>query len=216
MEETAKAITKKWHNNQWYSIKRRSLAIYARTAGFDLSMYEDYSKEVQAELRKRAVTAAMGDLESECEDRNFPVGDIKRGVYIISLSNPFAIQYEKHRSQVIYIGRGNIMGRVKSHFQLKLFDFMLSLNGAEFDFHFANPTSKGPDPAKTCVQIEHLMLDYFFNQYGSFPILNKNAGHKANRKTPTDWWKEHLKAFGPRAKWALKPTKHGEFPALDS
>ena len=91
MEETAKVITKKWQSNQWYSIKRRSLAIYAREAGFDLSMYEDYSKEVQAELRKRAVSAAMWDIESECDDHDFPVATIKRGVYIISLSNPFAI-----------------------------------------------------------------------------------------------------------------------------
>ena len=108
------------------------------------------------------------------------------------------------------------MGRVKSHFQLKLFDFMFSLNGAEFDFHFAKPTSKGPGAANACVHIGHLMLDYFVNQYGNFPILNKNAGQELLRKTPTDWWKKHLMANGPRAKWALHPTKNGDFPALDT
>ena len=39
--------------NHWYPVKNQSLAIYARDAGFDLAMYDEYSPQVQLELLLR-------------------------------------------------------------------------------------------------------------------------------------------------------------------
>ncbi|MDQ0068491.1 hypothetical protein J2W34_000265 [Variovorax boronicumulans] len=206
-------------NNHWYAVKNQSLAIYSRSAGFDLAMYETYDQRVKAELRKRAVEQALIAIQLACSDQKFDVASIKKGVYVIALSNPLSIGYRYKRSQVIYIGRGNILGRIKSHFEKKLFDFMLSLSGADFDFYFARPARAGT--ANYFKHAEHLMLDYFTNQYGGiddkrrFPILNKNAGNNQYFSEGSDWWKKPLKAIGHRPLWELWPTNFGDFPPLD-
>ena len=209
----------KMKNNIWYAVKNQSLAVYARNAGFDLAVYHDYSEEVQMELRKRAVKEALHAIKSACDDKGLDIASIKNGIYVITLSNPLSIQYRTGRSQVIYIGIGNIMGRVKTHFDKKLFDFMLGLAGADFDFYFARPALSGT--ATYFKHVEHLMLEYFSEQYGGmddrrrFPILNKNAGNNRKFSGGTDWWKKSLKASGKRPLWELKPTDFSDFAPLD-
>jgi hypothetical protein len=211
---------KKIKTNIWYPVKNQSLAIYARDAGFDLAMYDKYKNQVQLELRARAVTVAMKAIELAClEKHGFTLSAVKTGIYVISLSNPLSIQYKKRRSQVIYIGRGNIYGRIKSHFEHKLFDFMLGLSGADFDFHFSRPALAGtPDYFK---HVEHSMLEYFSETYEGmdtkrrFPILNINAGTFKGYSGGTEWWKKPLKAVGKRPLWELKPTDFSDFAPLD-
>ncbi len=206
-------------NNHWYSVRNQSLAIYARDAGFDLAMYHDYSEHVQNELRQRAVKEALYSIRSACDDDDCNISNITKGNYVISLANPLSIRYRNGRSQVIYIGSGNIMVRIKKHFDYKLFDFMLSLAGANFDFYFARPSLR--HTSTYYKHVEHLMLEYFSEQYGGmddkrrFPILNKNAG--INKKFPggTNWWKKPLKASGKRPLWELNPTNFSDFPPLD-
>jgi hypothetical protein len=207
-------------NNHWYPVKNQSLAIYARRAGFDLGMYNEYSKDVQFELRARTVTEAMKSIEQACwEEHRFDLTCVKTGIYVISLSNPLSIQYRKRRSQVIYIGRGNIFGRIKSHFENKLFDFMLGLSGADFDFHFSRPALQGT--GKYFEHVEHLMLEYFSDIYAGmddkrrFPILNKNAGTFKGYIGGEEWWKKPLKASGKRPLWEIKPTDFSDFKPLD-
>ncbi|MGC2423327.1 MAG: hypothetical protein WA666_03120 [Nitrospirota bacterium] len=207
--------------NHWYVVKEQSLAVYARNAGFDLAVYEDYSTAVQAELKKRAVKEALYEIEVACEDQGFDIYSIKNGVYVISLSNPLSIQYGIRRSQVIYIGIGNTMNRIESHYNNSLFDFMKSLSGANFDFQFAHPALKGP--SKTYYKhVEYMMLEYFREQYCGddncmrYPILNKNAGSDKEFPGGTDWWKKPLKAYGKRPLWELKPTAFSDFAPLDN
>ena len=205
--------------NNWYSVKNQSLAVYARYAGFDLAVYHEYSKEVQKELRSRAVKEALFAIESACEEMKLKIGEITNGVYVISLSNPLSIQYRNGRSQVIYIGIGNIMERIKSHFDNKLFDFMLGLSGADFDFYFARPALSGT--ADYYKHVEHLMLEFFSKKYGGmdekrrFPILNKNAGNNKEFMGGSEWWKTPLKASGKKPQWELKPTDFSDFAPLD-
>jgi hypothetical protein len=211
---------KKIEKNHWYAVNGQSLAVYARQAGFDLAIYDDYGPEVRAELRKRSVKAAMQAIELACwEIHGFDITAINRGIYVISLSNPLSIQYRSKRSQVIYVGRGKIMGRVKSHFENKLFDFMLGLSGANFDFHFSHASR--PGTANYFKHVEHQMLEYFCEQYGGmddvrrYPILNKNAGNDKGYAEGSDWWKKPLKAQGRRPTWELKPTDFSDFRPLD-
>ncbi len=206
-------------NNHWYSVKGQSLAVYTRYAGFDLAMYGDYSEQVQAELRKCAVKEALHAIKTACKDQDFDIDAVEDGIYVISLSNPLSIGYRTGRSQVIYIGMGNILRRIKAHFNYKLFDFMFDLAGADFDFYFARPALQRTSTYYK--HVENLMLEYFSEQYGGmdetrrFPILNKNAGSNKQFKGGTEWWKKPLKASGKRPLWELKPTDFSDFAPLD-
>lgn len=201
--------------NKWVAIRDQSLAVYTRNAGFDLSVYDHYSDTVKAELRKKAIDEALFGISNAITEilDGFDIYSVTKGVYVITISNPLSIGYEKGRSQVIYIGLGNIMGRTKSHFQGKLFDFMQSLSGANFGFSFAKPELDGhPDYYK---HVEWQMLDHFKKSYGRYPLFNKNAGSKKVVEGGTDWWKSPLKNSGKRPKWCISPTEHSDFGTLD-
>src|SRR5690349_15723275 len=124
--------------NHWYHVPTQSLAVYTRKAGFDLALYEQYDENVRLELRRCALDEAWRAIWWYCHDKyDLDLGDVVNGVYVISLTNPLSIKYQNGRSRVIYIGRGNILDRIRAHFDKKLFDFMLGLSGADFEFHFA-------------------------------------------------------------------------------
>lgn len=205
--------------NHWYKVKHQSLAVYARDAGFDLAIYNQYSDSVKEELRRRSVTEAIYAIASECEEQGCKISAIRRGVYVISLSYPLSIRYERGRSQVIYIGRGNIIGRIKAHFNEQLFEFMHSLSGADFDFSFANPARQNsPSYYK---HVEHLMLEYFAERFGGsgkrrFPILNRYAGTDRHLPSGNEWWKMPLTAPRKGPLWELRPTDFSDFRPLDN
>lgn len=208
--------TDKLKPNHWYKIGRQSLAVYARNAGFDLAIYDEYSAAIQREIRKKTVQEAMCSIEQSCRQQGFELSEIDKGVYVISLANPLSIQYPSGRSQVIYVGRGNIYNRVKSHFEHKLFDFMLSVAGADFDFYFARPTRAGT--ADYFHHVEHTMLNWFSSQYRDenekvrWPLMNKISGAKKNYAPDLkEWWKKPLKASGKTPLWEMKPTNFNAF-----
>lgn len=200
--------------NHWYSLRRQSLAAYARIAGFDLSVFSDYSPKVRAELRKKTIREAMLMIKWTLSEQGFDLSAAKKGVYAISLSSPLSIQYPKRHCQVLYVGRGNIETRLKSHFEHKLFDLMLSLSGADFDFDFAVPARAGT--ALYFHEVEYQMLKWFDTNYGEptkicRPLLNKINGHQKNFTPDTGWWKKPLKTAGVKPLWELAPTKFNNF-----
>ena len=112
------------------------------------------------------------------------------------------------------------MGRIKTHFNEELFEFMYSLSGANFDFRFANPARQNsPSYYK---HVEHLMLEYFANTFGGidekrrFPILNKYAGTNKRLSSGDEWWKTPLRAPRKGPLWELQPTSHSDFRPLDN
>jgi hypothetical protein len=110
------------------------------------------------------------------------------------------------------------MGRIKAHFDHSLFDFMQSLSGANFDFHFAHPGRRGC--ADYYKHVEWQMLEYFKRNYGGlsenqpYPILNKNAGSKRKIDDQTLWWTKPLKNNGKTPRWAMSPTPKSDFVRL--
>jgi len=204
--------------NNWVKITNQSLASYTREAGFDLTVYDDYSPTTQKELRKAAIKNAIYGIEYAFEERGIDIKSIKTGVYVISLSDPFTVKYRNGCSPVIYVGIGNLMGRIKNHFENSLFDFMQSLSGTNFDFHFSLPQMDGqPEYYK---HVEWRILEYFSARFGGngnvvYPLLNKNAGSKRPLSDTSLWWSKPLKNSGRKPRWIIEATKSSAFARLD-
>jgi len=201
--------------NTWFTIRKQSLAVAARDAGFDLAIYEQYSEEVKTELRKRTIKSIMRQIAYAFEElTESDLSDLTQGVYVISLSPPLTITYEKKNSEIIYIGLGKVISRIDSHFGKSLFDFMQSLSGADFDFKFARPhLSYHKDYYK---HVEFRMLEYFRTSVGSLPLLNSNAGSDRKISSDDEWWATPLKGAGKKPRWALTALKGSGFQGLDS
>jgi hypothetical protein len=190
----------------WTSVKKQSLALAAREAGYDLTMFQDYPKAVQETLRFHAIKNVLDNLCSSFEDiTGKSLYEIKQGVYIICLSDPFTIQYGSKTSNIVYIGRGSISTRLKSHFYNSLFDVMMSLAGSDFDFYLAEP--KDDNEHGYFKQLEHDLLAYFRRRIGDgkYPLLNKYAGTDVGLRFG-EGWNKPLKASGKRPTWAIAPT----------
>ncbi|MCX5513003.1 hypothetical protein C3941_02030 [Kaistia algarum] len=200
---------------EWYSkIRNQSLALAVREAGFDLTMFEEYSPATQKEIRKRAVKIVIRNIAADFESvTNRELSEIRRGVYVICISNPFTISYEKGCSEIIYIGMGNIASRIESYFNNSLFDFMMSVAGANFDFYLTEP--KGSTDDLYYKHIEYMLLDKFQSKYGSYPLLNTNAGSRKEFEGAGKGWDKPLKGSGKKPYWEIRPTKHSDFANLD-
>ena len=203
--------------NKWWKLRNQNLAVYCRNAGFDLAIFDQYSTPVQEELKKRTIKEAVEGIKSDfMNESGFQLTDIKKGVYVISVSTPFSVLYNNNsHSQVIYIGMGNIIGRIDSHLKGSLFKFMQSLSGANFDFHFANPHFESND--NYYKHVEYLMINYFEQKFGGKrPLLNSNAGSDKAIEDDNPWWTRPLKNAGARPQWHINPTdKNKDFGFLD-
>ena len=204
--------------NTWIKIRNQSLARYTREAGYDLTVFNEYSETTRKELKKAAISNAIYGIKYAFEEQDIDISSVNKGVYAIALSAPFTLQYSMAASPIIYIGMGNLMGRIKSHFENSLFDFMQSLSGTNFDFHFSLPKLDGhPDYYK---HVEWQMLEGFSKKYGGngvglYPILNKNAGSKRQIDDKNNWWFKPLKNSGSTPRWKLEPTDKSQFARLE-
>ena len=204
--------------NVWYKIANQNLAVFLRDAGFDITVFSGYSAAVQAEARRRSIKNAIDSIRDGFEDQTDQrLSDIKRGVYVIRLGSGMSIGYQKGNSAVLYIGQGNIENRIKGHYEGKLFDFMLSLNGANFDFFLCEPWKshyRGKDFHK---QVEHQMIADFVQNYAGiserycFPLMNKIAGSDKKIDIEENWWRSPLKRSGTKTNWILSPGPNSEF-----
>jgi len=198
----------------WWKLKDQSLALAAREAGFDLAMFSEYTVAVKAALKSATIKNAMDNILEDFEwQYSRRLETIKQGVYVICLSDPFTIKYEGGCSNIIYIGRGNISGRLKSHFEQSLFEVMMGLAGANFSFYLSEP--KDIDGEGYFKQLEHDLLASFRKGIGGgkFPLLNKNAGSDQRLKLGRGWNKP-LKASGKKPTWAIAPTGKKPIKAL--
>jgi hypothetical protein len=197
---------KKMKKVNWWKLKDQSLGLAAREAGYDLAMYPEYPPSVRALLKAAAIKNVMATILDDFGWQfGRELGTIKQGVYVICLANPFTIKYGQTTSDIVYIGRGNICGRLKSHFENSLFDVMMSLAGSNFTFHLSEPIDKAGEGYFK--QLEFDLLENFRQKIGDgkYPILNKNAGSDQNLKLG-EGWNKPLKGAGKKPTWAIEPT----------
>ena len=217
--------------NVWVWVRHQSLATAAREAGFDLAMFEQYSKDTQKELRKKSVRYVTRNIAEAYEkETGNDLEQVGYGVYVIRLASPFIVNYADSQcedggadgstSQIIYIGRGDVLGRLHSHFEKKLFDFMQSLSGAEFDIQILNPDS--PHVSKTDLhkQIEHDLLKAFSEKVTckpkGFPLLNKKRGDDVGVTYCGEKWDHPLRKRDRRKiEWTITPTENWRSFNLD-
>lgn len=199
----------------WYpKIRNQSLALAVREAGFDLTMFDQYAEETQIEIRKRAIKIVLRNISTEfLNTTEKELKDVRQGVYVICVSNPFTIGYEKGNSEIIYIGIGKIASRLESHFNNSLFDFMMSVAGANFDFYLTEP--KGSPGDLYYKHIEYELLNKFWEKHGSYPLLNTNAGSQKEFDGAGKGWDKPLKGSGKKPIWEIRATKHCDFKKLD-
>jgi len=200
---------------EWMLLRDQSLALAAREAGYDLTMFDDYSPETQEQLRKAAIKISMRNLDWEFEENTGrALSSIKCGLYVISISSPFTIQYDDACSEIIYVGIGNVRNRIESHFNNSLFDFMMSVAGANFDFKICEP--KHDSEESYYKHMEYMLLEKFSQKIGGgkYPLLNKKAGSNKLIEEMAKGWDRPLKASGKKPIWQLEPTRHWEFTKL--
>ena len=204
--------------NTWFRIGNQNLAVFMRDAGFDLAVFDQYSPEVQKAARKAAISEAMWSLEGEFEDQtDCELKDIEKGIYVISLADGLSVKYRKKHSPVIYIGIGKIHGRIKSHYEKKLFDFMKSLSGVNFNFHIATPKKKWHRKEDYHKAVEYFMLEEFSEQTGGmndkyrFPLMNKISGSNREIDEKDRWWATPLKNSRRPINWRIEPTDASGF-----
>lgn len=215
--------------NKWLWVKKQSLATAAREAGFDLAMFNEYSEDTQKELRKKSVRYVIRNIEDAFEElSDYELSHVKYGVYVIRLSAPFAVQYRhsdcdedgETTSQIIYIGRGDVAVRLKGHFENKLFDFMQSLSGAEFDIQILDPASDHYSKNNLHKQIEYELLEAFAERITcetkGYPLLNKKPGDSAQLDYCGDKWDGPLRKRDKRViEWNISPTDNWRNLKLD-
>ena len=199
---------------RWVKLKEYNLAWSAREAGFDIAVYDDYKPAAQKIVKSQTVNMAIEFLKEEYEEKTKEsLLKVKNGVYVIRLASNFSVRYPQGISPIIYIGRGEVNGRIKTHFTKKLFPLMESLTGATFDFWITNPKrgGQGRTAEDYHKQLEYNLLEGFKERFGDsklkYPLLNKIKGEDCGREIGPNWDKP-LRGDSRKHIWTLEPTKH--------
>ena len=121
------------------------------------------------------------------------------------------------------MGKGDVKNRLEQHLKKKLFDFMLSLSGANFDFQILDPHLNNVAKEKLFTQIENDLLVRFSVTIGGnskgkgkgLPLLNKNSGSDVGVTDCGKRWNYPLRRDVSRLEWAIEPTQKWLITNLD-
>ncbi|MDP3860684.1 MAG: hypothetical protein Q8Q63_03770 [Phaeovulum sp.] len=197
-----------WTLLDGYSIESQLNADGLSFSAFDI-VTKTFKMTGAEKLRGKVVGRLGSELRQEYREQN---GDkdinlVTGGCYSISLGGAFQVRYsDVFNSRVVYIGSGNVFGRLKGHLKGKLFDFAGAIRGVPLRFHVAD--LKETDVSHK--DLEQALLNKFLTESGgSLPLMNKiNA--KADVKTkgwPKGWDKPLHKDKGQQiAKWLIQPV----------
>ena len=235
------ASRKKETTLNWINLWSMSLATAARESGFDLAVYHEYSESTQLELRKRTIKKTISNICDEYKwatQQQFgeakALESVQFGVYVIRLSSPFTVRYRipeiedgleiktvnfDGTSQIVYIGRGDVKTRLERHLKNKLFDFMQSLSGANFDFQILDPESNFVSKDDLHKQIENDLLLRFAEtvtcREKGWPLLNKISGSDVGVEDCGKRWNYPLRRDVKLLEWAIEPTEKWRKTYLD-
>ncbi|QXQ06923.1 hypothetical protein KX816_02325 [Sphingosinicellaceae bacterium] len=197
----------------WAETGPISIFDVARQLGFDLNRYTLQPPEVKLSIRKLTVDFIIQQMRETWRasyDNDYLASQdfnrIANGVYVIAIGGGFAVNYECGPSEVMYIGRGRIANRLRSHLVNWIFDMSLSLRDVPFKF-FMETVGDGRSP-NAFKDFEHLMLKTFSEKFGEKPLVNKihgREGHIVHRFSGP--WKRPFDNRSGKCLWAIRPSK---------
>ncbi|WP_157013800.1 GIY-YIG nuclease family protein [Sphingomonas parapaucimobilis] len=150
--------------------------------GFDLRKFDRLHEDVQASLKKATVARILKvirdtwDKGVEDTRNKHWFGEVRNGIYVISIGHGFGVSYARGCSEIMYIGRGKISTRLRTHLHNWIFDMSRSLRDVPFKFYMEEfGDGRSPDAFK---DFEHWLLEEFHEKFGEKPLLNKIAGRE--------------------------------------
>lgn len=185
----------------------------ARKLGFDLRRFESQPADVQAAIKKLTIDQIIRLIREawrESYDHDYAPGKdfnrIVNGVYVISVGGGFAVSYGSRSSEVMYIGRGKIANRLRSHLVNWIFDMSLSLRDAPFKF-FIETVGDGRSKG-AFMDFEHFMLECFSKKFGDKPLINKIHGREGHieHSFSGDWGRPFDNRTS-KCLWVIRPSE---------
>jgi hypothetical protein len=203
----------------WVKSDAISIRDYANSSGFNLNSIDlrTLEKDRRDWIEKTVVDWIISDLdETYAAEKYSKLSEVKQGLYIISLADDLCIRYPTDHSQVIYVGRGTIRTRIRSHLKEWVLNFSESLQDIRFQFWMSEVRTSGG--RKAFREAESDLLDYFWEKNGDYPILNKISGssHEKEHSYSRASYTPFRKSSGLGSGWALTPMPDNDwFKPLD-
>lgn len=184
----------------------------ARSLGFDLRCFDKQPAEVRRAIKKLTVDKIIHLIREawrDSYDHDYAPGKdfnrIVNGVYVISVGGGFAVNYGSSSSEVMYIGRGKIANRLRSHLVNWIFDMSLSLRDAPFKF-FMETVGDGRSKG-AFKDFEHFMLERFSDKFGDKPLINKIHGREGHiEHSFSGDWGRPFDNRSNRCLWEIRPS----------
>ncbi|WP_139274579.1 hypothetical protein [Roseovarius azorensis] len=202
-----------------------SIESHLKAAGLSFDALDIVEKTFKVngvqKLRGKVVGRLGSELRREYANQNGEkdINAVSTGCYCIGIGGEYQIRYsDGFASRVVYIGSGNVYGRLKSHLKDKLFDFAHAMRGIPLTFHIADLRESKLDHKN----LEQMLLDKFkSNSGGSLPLLNKNNAVNKAMDSPSEsklkagWDKPLHKDKGKQvAKWLIEPRNFDEWKGI--
>lgn len=200
---------------QWTVTQEISIRDYAARAGFNLHaidlarLNDDKRKWITDKITKMI----LGMVEEAWEGDGWqtPFADLEKAVYVITMADNIAIKYNTGTSQVLYIGRGQVKKRLKSHLVNWVSHLSESLQDIKFKFWLSEIKKQGSPTAYKDVESD--LICQFKHKFGEFPLLNKKNGDSCSVNHTYD--KSFAQPFRPDSKvkkgWCIRPMHENEW-----
>ncbi len=155
----------------------------------------------------------MEELDATWEEDQWDtsLSKVDKGVYVIKLSGNICIQYPNKESQIIYIGRGKVRNRIKTHLTNRVTHFSESLHDIKFQIWMTE--IKVPGSPNAFKDVEADLIEVFEEESGDLPIQNSKGGNYHNKDHNYNAeWKMPLRA-DPYINngWCIKPMSDNEW-----
>lgn len=184
---------------------------YAYDVGFDLNKLEqkDLPYIHKQWIYNKIIGSILYYVSSVWEGEwDKLLTNVKQGVYVITLANKLSIDYDGFPSPVLYIGRGQIYNRIRSHLWSWIRHFSDSLQGLSFYFWMTEVKIKGSYEAYKDVESD-LLYD-FYEKFSHYPIQNSIFGKTPNKTHvyKSGWNKPLWNPPYIKSGWSIKPLQN--------
>lgn len=191
----------------WVVSERMSIREIAASCGFNLASGSlKHASKYRDLVISEVATAFLKVLDEEWREHHPKkfLSRVSQGVYVVSFSENIYVQYKKSNSKIIYIGKGQIRNRIRSHLNNWITFISESLQDMRIDISFAEIRVKKAERAFE--EVESDLLETFMQRFGEYPLLNKISGrsHHKNHEYQNASL-NLLRSQNSKKGWAIRP-----------